>query len=788
MVTISRESIISSPSRDYAYNLLWGNSSQYDQPWSRYQWINTIIVKLKEAYRNWSLDRKFTQVIRSLERKSGEERAVSELFTFVTEEVKGSIKAESLGLRAASILITYEEMRGKIQKQCPQFLGDFQHHYDQYILKYPHQLSMQAKSASEVFGGWDSICRRAATCTKLTSHDIAIALGTRFKPEELSERHTIKNAEVLRNEMAERALAKISQLMQDPGDKPIDQKRLSDLLGEDMDCLDPQYVDELVVALRKIQMHPHNLIREQEARAAYLKANEDHQVAWTATKKYTITTTEKAFANLIEEMVIDPLTEAIYRDGDISSAYYAFIDDLPAFARQIQSSSSKEEIKKAVRDHLSWPGLLDRFYETVESHALFCLREMSSKQELIQSLSKHPTVLANGINIIEFGEDLWKLKSRCDQENISAYIRDCVRKYVKSPHNRLKSAQNIVASGLTVEELKERLSSLEQAKKDIIDSCQSFTALSSITEGETLRDQLIEKYGALSGKLAQLEGSVISGKVQQSKISASIQGIETELASISADLKALKKWILLQGEIEVVQAVFDTFQKPKDITLEELYSLASLGADPVSIAAKLGQSWHPEVVEELDKVFTSFIECQERLMQAEEDYLRATCRALDGNPLISRTPVTLSDYQSSPQKYLKALTISVLIQDSGEFEKRVANRREEEAKKVMRIVMQNVIDKAANSIPVEEAWSKVTAKELFGLQIKIARQEPLSGDDAALLLHMRSHVREFDLTEKEMEAIEKSMASSSPEWSPATIDAYVKFLTQYHSRVLNAYT
>ncbi len=828
MALVVKQSVISPISMAYAQNLLIGDSLKCGQVWSRFHWVNTILFKIKDTVRDWSFNWKCDAVIRSLEQKhfGHTEKALTELIDFVTTKVGDPNEIRRMDLRAPLLEITYKKLSEEIAKRCPTSLQEFQKRFYERILLKPQLLSLKAARRSEVIGEIEVVSTRNQAMFEghidgnIFQKTLA-ALGSQYKPEELSRPAELENLDAFREEIKERIFSKVQMLVQNAGKEPITRDMLYQVLGSDIDCLNHEYISFFVDTLRLIQEYPEKKKQELKCMRAFEKAEiENKNLAADMdllNQLYAVEISCEKFAELMDYLVVDPLTEIIVNGQEIEEKYLKFIDDPQSLQEELQMLVSKSAIQKAIRRRLSDPKLekLTRgMLMDAGSHVCACIeKKFTSKMALMEALFANK-IVANMIDQpIAFVDEIFALRE-AENEDIPQLVEACVENYAKTSF----SIFQFFALEIDVKSLEDEIKLLKEKKQqfndsrlddewqllnfELQDACKDLPVPKNMRGARKLRWDLIQKNGLLTNELGQLQMALTTGAMERAEAAPKIQAIQAELDDLSSLGEVLKKWIDEQERFEKVrdkyftdldsiigskEAALRLMKEKCQIMFDQWYDWAViLGVDPQKIGSFLGKKWSNEAVEEYRMTQRVYQQSQIQLSIARQN-LSETAVNLNAK-LMPGQGFTLGNYLQDPQENLRFIILPFLNTSFSAVQKKQAARRNKQAKKITPIVMQSVVDKTAEGVAVDKSWRNVTSTELFKLVIKISGRNALDKNEKALLTQMIGHIHEpiFDLQDEEIVLIEENHATSdSQKWDGRTLDACVKFLIHYQEKILS---
>ena len=828
MALVVRQPVISPITHAYAQSLLIGDSLKCGKVWCRYHWINAILFTIKDMYRDWSFNQRCDAVIRSLEQKhfGHREKALTDLIDFVTTKVGDPGEIRQKDLRMPLLMITCDKISEEVKKRCPASLQEFHDRYYERILLQPQLLSSTASRRSEVIGEIELAATRSQAMFEgrrdgnIYRKTIG-ALGLQFKSEELSKPVDSGDLAAFREEIEERIIGKVQMLLLSEGEEPIDEEKLRLVLGTDIECLDPTYIAFFVDTLRVIQEYPNKRKLESNAKLAFQKANEACKNAAADLDMYNqlnaVKMPLKRFGELMEFLVVDPMTQIIFNGEEVEGKYLQFIDDPQGLAEEVHSLSSKEEIKQAIKRRLCDPKLKKinpRQLKDVQSHVCACIEKQFASESALMSALFANAALAKMIDRpVDFTKEIFALRL-VEKKDIPSLVEVYVGDYTKPPF----SVFQFFALEIDVKSLQEDIDSLKKKKIEFIDSrfddewqlinfelrdaCKDIAIPEDLIGAQKLRSKLIEKNATLMNELGRLEMAVQTGSMEGTEAASQMSEIQAELDDLFALGGALKKWMDMQARFEQARDQYflgiDSMIASKEEAIrlsnqdfmfmfDELYDWAGiLRVRPDHIGSFLGQNWEREVIDEYMMSLREYQASQKKLSIAEQMLYEAK---VDVNTkLIPGKGFTLANYLQDPEEYLRFVVCSFINASTSFLQSRLASRRNKQAKKITPIVMQNVVDKAAEEIAVEKSWRNVTCSELFKLGRKISGRKTLDKNEKALLSQMIGHIHKpiFDLSGEEIVLIEESHTTTdSYKWNDRTIDACSKFLAKYHEKMLS---
>ncbi|MBS0616415.1 MAG: hypothetical protein JSR58_07695 [Verrucomicrobia bacterium] len=819
MTSVVRQSVLSQPGREVAEQLLKGDYTNSGEQWSSIPWINAILAKIVKIYRTWTFDQKCDRVISNLENKAHSAKAVYDLFHFATTKVGNAEDIQQRDLRAPLAALTYEKMCERIQKKRPKFLDDFKNQYQRYTLQNPQLMSSRAAHSADVIGEMDLISRRHQAITGSGYQDTLTTLGRRYKPEDLSKPMVLEDKATYRAKMEERVVGKIEMLMKNPGDKPIDEETLRYVLGDDIHCINPLQLSHFVRALRAIQEYPENAKKEAVAKAAFHKAYEEAKVHEPKCEEFEDNYHAKIpLSQLFDEinkMVVEPFAAAIFGGGDIPEGYYSFIDDRAQFTKELQSLTTKSDIKKAIWRHLyhstGEPSVGN--YEDAESAIIKCLTspkfDIENLKQMMNSNFSLLNIMKQPVSFIIECQRLRQL--HMSGADITTKVKICLQKHTDRTKLGLGFFQDLrefAMAGEDIEGLQEKLKDIKEDRDDfcakrfknnaihesLISALQGDAVPQNVQEAMMLRAHIIEEFGLLQQQAGNQHISTIFGTVNPLEANPRIIRANDELARLSKLGEILQKWIISQQEFESALEEMDwniarlqkLIKKQCGVNIHDIYHWGkALGIDPFKIASDLGQTWSEKVVAEYASVLETFNAAIEKSQKADEIFIEADLNPVRSKPLIPQSRITLERYLGASEAFLPELVRSVLTTDIAGLQQKEQARRKEEAERITRIVIQDVIDKTAKGTPTELEWRIVTSGKILDLIQKICRTEKLGKDELALFMQIKAYAQNFDLNVNELKAIDEFMIADSHQWNEATIDAYVKLLTLFNRKMIS---
>ncbi len=823
-----KQHVISPVTMAQAQNLLTGDSSKCGQVWCRYHWVNTVIAKIMDAYRDWSFNWKCNAVISSIEQKhfGHTDKALTDLIDFVTTKVGDPDDIRRRDLRAPLLKITHDTISAEMQKRCPTLLPEFNQRYYGHILQKPHLLSLTATSREPAIHEIDLISKRNQAIFGRRpgidyDRDMLAAFGSHLKPAQLSNPAQVQDKR-FQNETLKRLGSKIQMALQSK--EPIDLDKLREVLGTDMECLSPGYRLFLIDALQRIQEYPakkeQELIAEEAYRIAIQESKKPAADFDLINQKYAVKAPLHKLAELMDSLVVFPLAEIIFNGNEVEEKYLRFIDDPDCLRNEVEQAYTEEEIVRSIRRHLCPPRFEKinvRLLKDIESHVNSCIqKQFASQHDLMEALFANKNLLNMIDRPLLFTEAIFAL-GKAKKADVPNLVRGCIHKYAKHSENVdtgiFKKLKEFYDLETDIQSLEDEISSWEKKKKEfndsrfdeewkllnfkLIDACTNFPVPENLIEAEQLRNDLIEKNGLLKRELGRLEMAERTGASEKSEVASKVQEIQDELDDLSTLGDVLKKWIDLQGRFEKVrdkhfvdidkiiaskQEKMRFIQQKCDLMFDELYDWAIvLGQDPQNIGSFLGQNWNQEVIDEYKMTQKTYAECQKNLLAAQEKFFEAT--AFSFNDPLPGMVLSLNDYLRQPSSGLETLLWSSLNPD---LQKIQAKRREEQAKKITPIILQKLVDDTAAGARLDLDWCNTACEELFELVRKISGREALDRNEKALLAQMMVHIHKpiFDLLDEEKVLIQEFITSDSRKWNSATIAAWVKFLSQYEARML----